>query len=106
MKKAKAIPNATQISAQIDGLMAIQPKVLRTSMFGDDHHAAIDAQIEVLQEDLDEDEIYKRWGGAGEEGEEDVGQNVVNAAVDARHWLDGDFEDAPDLIESWKELVR
>jgi len=84
-----------EIQKQIEGLEKIKPKVRETSAFGDNHHDAIDMQINVLKEDLSEDEIC-------EGGEAD---NVRDAAISARQWLDGEYTDYDDLISSWKELV-
>lgn len=90
---------ATQIKKEVAALTKMKPKVLHHSAFGDDHHAAIDAQIHVLSQGLTEDEIWDEYG-------EDTGtaDNVRGAALDAATWAEGGSEDKPS--DSWKELVR
>jgi hypothetical protein len=89
-----------QISAQIAALQKIKPRVRHYSLFGADHHAAIDAQIQVLEGRMDNDEIYD------EKEKAQWPDSVLEAALDARRWLDGEYEDATDLVASWKELAR
>ena len=95
-----ARPILEEISAEIAGLQEIKPRVRRCSFFGDDHHAAIDAQIQVLEGRMDETEIHDE--------QEKMGwpQSVLDAALDARSWLDGEYVDAASPVESWKELRR
>jgi hypothetical protein len=50
-----------EISAEIEQLRALKPKVPKLSYFGDDNHAAIDAQITVLTERLDRDQVKARF---------------------------------------------
>lgn len=92
-------PKQADIDAEIADLKAIKPKVRQFSMFGDNHHAAIDAQVEVLEKDPPEEEIHEN---ADSEGWPD---NIRDAAIEARHWLDGEFE-YPHLVDAWKELVK
>ncbi len=82
---------ARQIKKEIDTLLDMKPTVLRASFFGNNHHDAIDAQIEVLEDvTMDDDVIYNN-------ADDDTwAQNVVDAALEARAWPS----------ESWKELVR
>jgi hypothetical protein len=81
-----ARPVLEEISAEIAGLQEIK--------------AAIDAQIQVLEGRMDETEIHDE--------QEKMGwpQSVLDAALDARSWLDGEYVDAASLVESWKELAR
>lgn len=92
-------PTQKQITAEIAKLTKMKPKVRRRSGFGDDHHAAIDAQIYVLTERSDLDDIYDAWA------EEDHASNVQEAAVEACHWMTGEnAQQAPS--KGWAELVR
>ena len=84
-----------EVDKMIADLKEIKPKVRKTSMFGDNHHNAIDAQIRVLEEDLDEEDI-------NDEVWED---NVVESAMAAREWLDGE-ETEFGLLEDWKSLIK
>ena len=88
-----------EINAEIKALEAIKPSVLRSSAFGDDHHAAIDAQLRVLREKMSDDRISNFFG-------DDDSHYEYDSAMDARRWLDGEYEGGASLAESWKELVR
>ncbi len=88
------LPTPEQIKKEIKTLTEMQPKVKRFSTFGDDNHAAIDAQIDVLKNDLDDDEIDEQY--------ED---HARSNAHDARLWLDGEGE-AETLSEGWEGLVQ
>ena len=83
-----------EIEKQITALKEVRPKVRPYSYFGDDNLAALDAQIKVLEEDLDDDEIYDEW--PGEESE----INIRGAADKARNWIDGGSE-SDDLATDW-----
>jgi hypothetical protein len=90
-----------QIQAEIDKLRDMKPTVLRASFFGDNHHDAIDAQIEVLEDELiDDDDIYNNLDDGT------WAQNVADAALEARAWRDDEEEKDFVPSESWKELVR
>jgi hypothetical protein len=108
-KKAKPAkpskPDAIEIKAEIAALVNMKPFVRRMSMFGDDHHAAIDAQIKVLQKRWEPDEASDEYSD-----EHEYPENVCTAAYDAAKWLAGqwetsDFDGATCPSESWKSLV-
>lgn len=91
--------------AQAEALRQIKPTVLRTSIFGDNHHDAIDAQIEVLENlpdsaDIDDNQDSGEWA-----------DNVAESTREALDWINGDYtpEDTNptgDLVGAWQELVR
>jgi hypothetical protein len=89
-----------EIELEITTLKEMKPKVRRSSAFGDDHHAAIDAQIDVLQNNHSEDWI---WGQADEPADSGYVDNVRDSALDAARWRSGDEDTKPS--EGWKELV-
>lgn len=100
--KKKRVPTGEQVQAEIDALTEIKPKVRRFSAFGDDHHAAIDAQMEVLCRLDDEDDVCARY--------DEEPQNVQDAAREAAQWLAGDWDvkehdGQKKPSESWRELV-
>ena len=90
------VPTAKQIKKEADKLAKMKPQVRRTTAFGDDNHEAIDAQIRVLDEDMNEDEIYGEW-----EGDEN---RLRDNALEARRWMDGESEDGTPSY-GWKDLV-
>lgn len=79
-----------EIQKEIKALRDVRPSVRHHSAFGDDNLVALDAQIEVLEEDLDNSDIYDRF--------EDV-EHTLMAALDARMWLDGELDDVDSLAE-------
>jgi hypothetical protein len=90
-------PTAKEIAAEVATLKAMKPNVLKSSAFGDNHHNAIESQIEVMETGMEESEIYDN------QENENWPENVVDSALEARRWLDGD-EDYPPS-EGWKPLV-
>lgn len=103
--KPKTLPTPEQVAQEIEKLVAMKPTVRRTSMFGDNHHAAIDAQVEVLRGRLTEEAIYLRYGDPLDD-DPDQPQNVVESALEARQWLDGESEGGLPPSAEWRALVR
>jgi len=79
--------------AEAKKLREMKPKVRQFSFFNDDNWAQIDAQIKVLEDDMDEDDIY---GNEWDQGEE-------SAAMSTRLWMDGEDNFPPS--DDWEDLV-
>lgn len=95
--------SAQDIAAEVERLRALLPKVRATNAFGDDHHAAMGAQIAVLEKSMSQDSIYDAYG---DEDEADFAQNVLDAALTARDWMMGDLAaDEGKPSDEWAELV-
>lgn len=88
----------SELKVEAEKLRKMQPNVRRTSIFGDNHHDAIDMQIEVLL-----DETFDIDGVNGGRDDGDIPDNVADAAIAAIEWRDEDSEDAPS--EDWKSLL-
>lgn len=71
-----------QIDEQIRLLKEARPKVVPYSMFGNDNLAMLDAQVRVLEKDMDEDDIWDRW----DRDEEDM--DIRSNAEEALNWRD------------------
>lgn len=87
-----------EVKAEIEKLREMKPTVRQFSMFGDDHHKSIDAQIKVLERGFDEDDVYDRY---------DDRTNSQDSALEAAWWRSGDenyVEDGPPS-DQWKGLV-
>lgn len=100
-------PTPREITAEISRLEEIRPVVRPYSMFGDDHKEAIDAQIEVLKDDISEDDIYERSHNGDEDDETNEDkwpENVKDSALEARRWLDGDEKEPPS--KGWEPLIK
>ena len=83
-----------EIDTQIERLKAVMPNVRPTSFFGDSNLDKIDAQIKVLEEDMDSDDVWDEWP------EEEGDMEVRMSADDAVSWRDGE-SDIEDLAEDW-----
>lgn len=75
-----------QIDQEVTALLALKDFVPRRTMFGDDNHRAIDAQIEVLEVGLTMDEIYARWGEEAFLDEDEFDENALSCALEAFDW--------------------
>jgi hypothetical protein len=75
-----------QIIAEIAALVALKPKVRKRTAFGDDNHAAIDAQLAVLRERMSSDEVYDAYG---DEDADEFDQHTFDAALSACDWMTG-----------------
>lgn len=84
-----------EIAAEIAKLKKMKPDVRKTNMFGDNHHDAIDAQVDVLERKLTLDQCWDEFADARE--------NVQECAREAAEWLVGDTDDLPS--KEWKELL-
>ena len=89
-------PTPDEIKAESDLLTKMKPTVRETSMFGDNHHDAIDVQVRVLDERLTDSQIYNEF--------EDGPDNLLETALEARRWLDGEENNKPS--DNWQELVQ
>lgn len=87
-------PTTKDIIAEIAALTEMKPRVRRFSAFGDDNHNAIDAQLQVLEDRMTDDDILDHFV-----------DNALDEAMNARRWLDGDSEDGPPSA-GWKELCN
>lgn len=106
MKKSK-VPKPEEIIAEIAMLRKLKPSVRQRSMFGEDNHAAIEAQIYVLENNSDDDDIYNRYQPTDEEtGEADESGNnrhELDCALEVRRWMDGHEKEPPSM--DWIRLV-
>lgn len=78
-------------------LTTLKGRIPQFSTFGDDHHAAIDAQVWVIANSSSESDVYTR---ASEDQWTDA---VTIAALDAVRWLE-DLE-YPAPAEDWESLA-
>ena len=83
-----------QIKKQIEALEKIRPNVRPYSAFGDDNLAALDAQIKVLKDDMDNDDIWDEWP------EEEADLHTRDSAFEARRWPDDEAE-SDNLAKDW-----
>lgn len=98
----ESMKSTVEIKKEVTDLLALKPKVLRRSAFGDDHHRAIETQVTVLKDHLSESDIWD----LAEVG--DWPDNVRDAALLAHSWIAGEpLDDGQTrLVDQWQELVR
>jgi hypothetical protein len=87
-----------EITDEIQKLEAIKPKISVGSDLDDYHHSVIDAQIRVLREDMDEEEIADVFDD----------EFIKANARQAFFWChdEKDMEDLDAPSEGWKRLVK
>lgn len=74
-----------------------QKKILpEYSGFGTPNHKIADAQIQVISQDMDDEEITKEWGE--EYDEEGLPNDVAIGAMEVYNWLEGELE-TEDIID-------
>jgi hypothetical protein len=89
------LPTPEAITAEIAALQAIKPRVRHYTLFGDDNHAAIDAQIELLM-DPDPEEAINDYSIENDE-------HIYFAVSEALEWLRGERDEPPSV--DWADLT-
>ncbi len=85
-----------QITKEIEALKTIRPNVRPTSIFWDDNLDSVDAQIDVLEDDMDDDEIYNRFDRTSSS------EYILESALAARQWIDDEKDgDCEGLACGW-----
>jgi hypothetical protein len=100
-------PTPDQVAAEIKLLAGLLPRVRPTTAFGDDNRTAIEAQIIVLTERMDLDDVYDRFGEDAFLIDDGFDQYVLDSAMEAHDWLHGlraADEDSP--AKSWEGLAQ
>ncbi|RYD39466.1 MAG: hypothetical protein EOP85_15900 [Verrucomicrobiaceae bacterium] len=92
-----------EITAEITELEAIKPKVRHRSAFGDNHRDAVDAQVTVLKDKMDEGAIWDRHENAMDD-EEFYAENERDSALEAARWLHGETDEKPSA--GWEDLLE
>lgn len=83
-----------EINEQIKLLKEARDKIVPQSMFGTDNLELLDAQVRVLEKDMDEDDIWDRW----DRDEEDM--DIRSSAEMAIEWREGDC-DLDNLVDNF-----
>ena len=83
-----------EVDMQVAALKAIRPKVKPYSHFGDSNLDKLDAQVKVLEEDMNSDEVWDEWP------RDEADMEIRMSADDAVSWRDGESEE-DDLAKDW-----
>jgi hypothetical protein len=98
------MPTPKEIAAEIKALKKLKPLIPAQSVFQDDNHAAVDAQIEVLQSNMSEDDIYTRADDGVTAAKDLWSEYVRDNAICAWSWKTGtSFESAS---VGWEPLIQ
>lgn len=93
---SKTFKTDAEIDAEIKALEAAKLTVRKRNGFGDDNHAAIDAQIRVLRERMTNDDIYDAF----EDADDPENRHELDAAIEAHEWMTG-ASDEPSPAQGW-----
>jgi hypothetical protein len=94
-----------EINAEIAALTELKAVVPEHNRFRDSNHDAIDAQIKVLKNRYDDDDVYTDWGeNENLEEDEDFCESVFHSALEACMWLHGNRQEKPSA--GWGVLVK
>lgn len=86
-----------EILAEIERLKDIKKRVIPETLFGDDNRIAVQVQIKVLEEGMDEDEIYDSYPGEWQ----------TSHALNAWSWREEvDWEGEGSLADDWEPLCE
>jgi hypothetical protein len=83
-----------EIAAEIAALNELKPHVPKWSHFGENNHAKIDAQIDVLTERRDDDDVYAHYDDGPER----------ESALDTAEWLMGNLDVKPSA--HWEHFAK
>lgn len=85
-------PTSAQIDAEIEALRGVKPRVRKFSVFRDDNHQAIDVQLKVLAARMNDQAVQDAFGDTNAA---DFDQYMLDAAQNAREWMEGELIDPP-----------
>jgi hypothetical protein len=92
-----------EIEAEIATLKEIKPRLPRRNVFGEDNHALVDVALDVLEDRMDNDEVYDKFGE--EALGDDFNERELSEASDALRWMEcEEGADAPS--KGWSELAK
>lgn len=96
-------PDANQIEQEIAALRSLKPSIRQFSEMADDNHAALDAQVRVLEQRMTFKEILETWPPAQDE-DDDPGADHQNCyAILALGWREGELDEPPS--SDWMTLL-
>ena len=98
---ARKFKEIVEIKAEIAALKAVKPRIPPSSSFGDDNIAQIDAQLDVLENRMSEDDIY---GTFDPENNPDSSQHALDGALDALRWMEGEEGESPS--SGWAAITK
>lgn len=89
---------------EVENLKSLKDRIRPKTAFGDDNVAGVEAQITVLEELMDEADVWENSDNEDEGGDGDWDSSVVDHALEAVRWLEGESEDGAPSV-GWKELI-
>ncbi len=105
-------PTKAQIKAEIKKLKAMKPFIPVKSMFGDNNHNSIDADIAVMEKNLTEEQIEERYLPRDEDGDDTEDDHesgktsdIEHSARMTRYWMDGEKQGDGAPSKGWESLA-
>lgn len=95
-----------EINTQIEFLKGIKDKVMKYTFFGENNHAAIAAEIEVLEKGRGQDPAQGEDWVWQQYGENEDCRHERDHALEATRWLDGDDSCAPNHPNRWPSVKQ
>lgn len=92
-----AKPTSQEIKKEVKTLKDYRERVRPLTAFGDSNKDAISVQVQVLEENMSEDDIWDTWDA-------DLDERLVACATEAFEWLIGRRKEKPSL--DWKSLLK
>lgn len=93
-------PTPAEIDAEIQALEELKGAIPEKNFFGDSNVAAIEADIDVLDGRLTDDDVYDKYGD---------NDYVMDSALGAASWLAGEYDSGDPNVtkpsENWSCLV-
>jgi hypothetical protein len=88
----RVVRTPEEISTEITKLKGLKDSIPKKSFFGDDNHAAVDVQIQVLEQLMSNNDVYDTWG---DDEIEEFDQHTLDSALEASNWLTSDRDEPP-----------
>jgi hypothetical protein len=97
----------TEIATEVAALMAVKDRVPPMTAFGDDNREAISAQIDVLNERMDIDQVHGRFGEDAFIDPDEFDEYILDSAIQAHDWMHGlQAEDIAAPSADWGSIAR
>jgi hypothetical protein len=105
MPKQDHKPTSDEITAELARLEQYKTLIPQRTAFGDDNRAQIDAQIDVLKNNLTGTQIEWQYGtDETADWYQESDEVIYQAAGYAREWLDGEALDGS-MADDWFETI-
>lgn len=85
-----------EIDKEIQGLLAVKPRLPPFNVFNESNHAKIDAQVDVLRNHLTDEEVDEKYANV---------EGVYNEAIEALTWREGMSPIGYSMAADWADVL-